>query len=96
MGIEQLSPREIEILQLAHLENAEIASQLCLSVSTIRSHWKQINKKLGVKSKYQAMLAIGAIQPPVLPVSSQPHQLTILCPHCGKSYVMISTFSDQL
>lgn len=47
-----LTPREIEVLRLVGQEysTAEIADQLCLSLSTIESNRRSLMQKLGVKS----------------------------------------------
>jgi LuxR family transcriptional regulator, maltose regulon positive regulatory protein len=55
--IEPLSEREIDILRLiaAGLTNQEIASQLYLSLNTIKSHIRNIYGKLNVHSRTQAI-----------------------------------------
>ncbi|HXK76594.1 MAG TPA: helix-turn-helix transcriptional regulator [Bacteroidaceae bacterium] len=55
VGIEEnpdLSQREIEVLQLVvhGLINKEIADKLCISLTTVISHRKNITNKLGIKS----------------------------------------------
>ncbi len=47
-----LSPREIEVLQLIveGLLNKEIAARLCISVTTVITHRKNIVEKTGVRS----------------------------------------------
>lgn len=47
-----LSPREQEVLRLVAkgLLNKEIADQLCISMTTVISHRKNITEKLGIKS----------------------------------------------
>ena len=56
--IEQLTPREMQVLQaLAEgLSNREIAEQLHMSVDTERTHMMNILNKLGVHSRLQALL----------------------------------------
>jgi len=56
-GIEPLSEREIEVLELvaAGLSNAEIASELYLSVGTVKAHVHHIFGKLLVRSRSQAV-----------------------------------------
>jgi DNA-binding CsgD family transcriptional regulator len=53
----QLSSREYEVLQLLSkgLSNAEIAGQLCLSLSTIKTHVSTLFVKMDVKSRTQAI-----------------------------------------
>lgn len=52
-----LSPRELEILQLLAkgLRNEDIAKQLFVSLSTIKTHNQNIYSKLEVKSRTQAI-----------------------------------------
>jgi LuxR family maltose regulon positive regulatory protein len=54
---EPLSNRELEIVHLLAegLSNREIAQKLVLSPETIKWYNKQINAKLGVKSRSQAV-----------------------------------------
>lgn len=55
---EQLTPREIEVLQLlAHgLANKEIARELSIGEKTVKTHVSNILSKLGVLSRTQAAL----------------------------------------
>ena len=57
-SIEQITPREREVLQaLAEgLSNKEIASKLHMSVDTERTHMMNILNKMGVHSRLQALL----------------------------------------
>ena len=57
-SIEQLTPREMQVLQsLAEgLTNREIAERLHMSVDTERTHMMNILSKLGVHSRLQALL----------------------------------------
>jgi LuxR family maltose regulon positive regulatory protein len=54
--IEPLSERELEVLRLlaTGLSNPEIASELYIAVSTIRTHCKSIYGKLGVHGRWEA------------------------------------------
>jgi LuxR family transcriptional regulator, maltose regulon positive regulatory protein len=55
--IEPLSDRELEVLRLlaSGLSNPEIASQLYIAVSTVRTHCKNIYGKLGVRRRWDAV-----------------------------------------
>ena len=55
--IERLSPREMEVLRLlvTNLNTSEIANELVVSVSTVRSHIKSIYSKLAVHSRHEAV-----------------------------------------
>jgi LuxR family maltose regulon positive regulatory protein len=54
---EQLSSRELDVLRLLALlmTTEEIASDLCLSVNTIKTHLRSIYRKLGVTRRGQAV-----------------------------------------
>jgi len=54
----QLSPREREVLDLLALglPDKEIASKLCISLTTVRFHLKHIYDKLHVRSRIEAAL----------------------------------------
>ena len=56
--IETLSPRELDVLRLlaSGMDNAEIAHQLAVAVSTVKSHINHIFGKLGVRSRLEAVL----------------------------------------
>jgi LuxR family maltose regulon positive regulatory protein len=55
--IEPLSERELDVLQLLStgLSNQEIADRLYISLNTVRTHTKNINSKLNVHSRTQAV-----------------------------------------
>jgi len=54
---ERLSKREVEVLRLvaAGLSNQEIADELCLALSTTKSHVRHLCQKLGAQSRLQAV-----------------------------------------
>ena len=54
---ESLSEREVEVLQLiaAGFSNKDIANKLFISLNTVRTHTKNINSKLEVHSRTQAV-----------------------------------------
>jgi LuxR family maltose regulon positive regulatory protein len=55
--VEPLSRRELEVLRLLQgtQGNAEIAAALCVSVNTLRTHMKSINRKLAVSGRREAV-----------------------------------------
>jgi len=55
---ETLSPREVEVLHLLvdGKSNQEIADTLCISDKTVKIHVNKIYKKIGVKSRSQAII----------------------------------------
>jgi two-component system nitrate/nitrite response regulator NarL len=57
-SIEQITPREREVLQMLAegLSNREIADRLHMSVDTERTHMMNILNKLGVHSRLQALV----------------------------------------
>ena len=61
--IDPLSERELEVLRLiaAGLSNREIAQQLVIAVSTVKSHINHIYGKLNVKSRTQAVARAQAL-----------------------------------
>jgi DNA-binding NarL/FixJ family response regulator len=56
-GLERLSPRELEVLRLAArgLSVSEIASQLCVSLNTARTHLRRTYRKLGAHNRSEAV-----------------------------------------
>ena len=55
--LDPISERELEVLHLiaAGLSNKEIAAKLFISLNTVKTHTKNINSKLGVNSRTQAV-----------------------------------------
>ena len=56
-SIEMLSKREFDVLNLISegLSNQEIADKLFVSLNTVRTHTKNVNLKLDVHSRTQAV-----------------------------------------
>lgn len=48
-----LSEREEQIARLADRSDEEIAKQLYISIETVKTHFKNIRKKLGIRSRYE-------------------------------------------
>jgi LuxR family maltose regulon positive regulatory protein len=61
--IEPLSERELKVLRLlaTGMSNPEIANELCVAVSTVRSHCKNIYGKLGVHRRWDAVQLAQAL-----------------------------------
>jgi LuxR family maltose regulon positive regulatory protein len=55
--VDELSPRELEVLRLLRtdLSGPEIAARLVVSLNTVRTHTKAIFTKLGVNSRRAAV-----------------------------------------
>jgi len=67
-GLDQLTPRELEVLQLigSGATNAEISADLVVSEPTVKSHVGHIFTKLGLRDRAQAIVFAfdtGLVQP---------------------------------
>ena len=62
--IEPLTERELEVLRLivAGLSNQDIADELFIAVSTVKSHINHIYGKLGVENRVQAINRVRSLQ----------------------------------
>ena len=70
MGVEELTPREFDVLeQIVHgKSNKEIATELDVSEATVKTHINSLLGKLGVTDRTQA--ATAAIQRGIVPLES--------------------------
>ena len=67
-----LSQRELEVLRLiaTGLSNHEIAAELVVAVSTVKTHVKSIYRKLNVGSRFEAIERVREL--PLPPTSRRP------------------------
>ncbi len=52
----RVTPRESQVLALAHLPNAQIAQQLGISRETVKAHLANASLKLGAENRTAAVL----------------------------------------
>jgi DNA-binding CsgD family transcriptional regulator len=57
-----LSEREEQIAQLAYLSDEEIAKQFFISIDTVKTHFRSIRKKLGIRSRYEIQYVLDRDQ----------------------------------
>ncbi|GAA2791919.1 hypothetical protein GCM10020219_073920 [Nonomuraea dietziae] len=77
-----LTAREAEVLKLVGhaLSNTEIASRLCVSAATVKTHLNRAMTKLNLTSRAQAV-ALGLRSRPRHPRPIEPHALRLLADH---------------
>ena len=88
--IEPLSPRERAVLRYlpTMMSNQEIASELFVSVNTVKTHLKAIYRKLDVPNRREAVAARATLEllaPSPSPAAAAPRPAPGRAPGCGRS-----------
>jgi len=52
----ELTPRQLSVLELAILKNRELGMRLRISEQTVKNHWSDILRAMGVQSRREAMI----------------------------------------
>lgn len=71
---QRLSPRELEVLHLVALgrNNAEIAAELFISVSTVKTHVMQLLRKADARDRVQLVVAAYTSGTVTVPAAKAP------------------------
>jgi len=74
-GLDELTPRELEVFRLVAQgkSNAEIAAELIIGETTVKTHVTRIMMKLGVRDRVQAVVLayeLGVVTPSRRPATS--------------------------
>ncbi|MFC2043359.1 helix-turn-helix transcriptional regulator [Chloroflexota bacterium] len=67
-----LSEREEQIARLAYLSDEEIAKQLFILIETVKTHFKNIRKKLEIRSRYEISYVLDRYQGKYSPLDESP------------------------
>jgi DNA-binding NarL/FixJ family response regulator len=81
-GNRNLTPRELDVLAclIAGMRNREIATELNISMSTVKSHLSSMYEKLGVSTRIQAGLVGLGIFPMLLSTGQTIYKTGIAVP----------------
>lgn len=86
----RLTLRQFEILRCFDLTNRQIAEKLSISENSVRTHWRHICRKLGVRTRQQAAEALGLVAP-----SGEEGEVAVLG-LVGAIRARIARFADHL